>query len=304
MERKMKKTLLCLVLCLCFALPAFAESTPYQLPVDFSGGYKAPDENYTQDTYEDESLSVRMEKRDIDGVRYDIAWIKMASPTQLRTAVAGQPNEVVTKMPGSMSRALNAVVAINGEFYTQRKDGLIYRQGVPFRYDLNHRKDILVIDEAGDLHVFLANDSRTQEMMDFLQAGHAIVNAFTFGPALVKDGQFLPIPESYSVRDDGTARGLFDSCLPSPRMVVAQTGPLEYVFVEAEGRSAISKGVTTDQMGQFMVSLGVQTAYCVDGGNSCIMFFHGKYYDSTYKENEREISDIIYVCSAVPDGGK
>ena len=295
------KKLLLLLLCLCMVAPALAEGNEYSLPVDFSGGYKAPEENYTQDGYEDESLSVRMEKRDIDGVRYDIAWIKVASPTQLRTAVAGAPNEVVTKMPGAMSRSLNAVVAINGDFYTQRKDGLIYRQGVPFRYDLNHRKDVLVTDEAGDLHVFLANEERTQEMMDFLSAGHTIINAFTFGPALVKNGEFLPIPKSYSERDDGTDRGLFDSCLPSPRMVIAQTGPLEYVFVEAEGRNAVSKGVTTDQMGQFMMTLGVETAYCVDGGNSCIMFFHGKYYDSNYKESEREQSDIIYVCSAVPN---
>ena len=295
------KKLLLLLLCLCMIAPAMAEGTGYALPVDFSGGYKAPEANYTQDTYEDASLSVRMEKRDIDGVRYDIAWIKVASPTQLRTAVAGAPNEVVTKMPGAMSRSLNAVVAINGDFYTQRKDGLIYRQGVPFRYDLNHRKDVLVIDEKGDLHVFLANEERTQEMMDFLSAGHTIINAFTFGPALVKNGEFLPIPKSYSERDDGTDRGLFDSCLPSPRMVIAQTGPLEYVFVEAEGRNAVSKGVTTDQMGQFMMTLGVETAYCVDGGNSCIMFFHGKYYDSNYKESEREQSDIIYVCSAVPN---
>lgn len=295
------KKLLLLLLCLFFTVPALAEGSGFSLPVDFSGGYKAPEENYTQDTYEDASLSVRMEKRDIDGVRYDIAWIKVASPTQLRTAVAGAPNEVVTKMPGAMSRSLNAVVAINGDFYTQRKDGLIYRQGVPFRYDLNHRKDVLVIDEAGDLHVFLANEERTQEMMDFLSAGHTIINAFTFGPALVKNGEFLPIPKSYSERDDGTDRGLFDSCLPSPRMVIAQTGPLEYVFVEAEGRNAVSKGVTTDQMGQFMITLGVETAYCVDGGNSCIMFFHGRYYDSNYKESEREQSDIIYVCSAVPN---
>ncbi|MDO5328465.1 MAG: phosphodiester glycosidase family protein [Clostridia bacterium] len=295
------KKLLLLLLCFCMIVPALAEGNEYSLPVDFSGGYKAPEENYTQDTYEDASLSVRMEKRDIDGVRYDIAWIKVASPTQLRTAVAGAPNEVVTKMPGAMSRSLNAVVAINGDFYTQRKDGLIYRQGVPFRYDLNHRKDVLVIDEAGDLHVFLANEERTQEMMDFLSAGHTIINAFTFGPALVKNGEFLPIPKSYSERDDGTDRGLFDSCLPSPRMVIAQMGPLEYVFVEAEGRNAVSKGVTTDQMGQFMITLGVETAYCVDGGNSCIMFFHGRYYDSNYKESEREQSDIIYVCSAVPN---
>ena len=129
-------------------------------------------------------------------------------------------------------------------------------------------------------------------MLTFLQSGRTIVNAFTFGPAIVKDGVALPIPETYLTR--------FDSNIRAPRTVIAQIGPLEYVFVEAEGRVSHSKGVTTDQMGEFMVSLGVQTAYCMDGGNSSIMLFNGRYYDANYAASEREQSDIIYVCSAVP----
>ena len=284
----MKKLLI--LLCLLFALPALAEE--FSLPIDFSGGYKPDQSNYTKDSYEDASLSVKMEKRDIDGVRYDIAWIKVASPTQLRTAIAGKPNEVIAEKPGRMARKVNAVVAINGDFYTQRKDGLIYRQGEAFRYALNPEKDILVIDDLGDLHVFLNGDNQTAELLAFMQSGRTIVNAFTFGPAIVKDGVALPIPDTYLTR--------FDSNVRAPRTVIAQIGPLEYVFVEAEGRVKHSKGVTTDQMGEFMVTLGVQTAYCMDGGNSSIMLFGGKYYDSNYAASEREQSDIIYVCSAVP----
>ena len=284
------KKLLILVFCLLFTLPALAEE--YSLPVDFSGGYTPNPHGFTKNSYEDASLSVKMERRDIDGVRYDIAWIKVASPTQLRTAIAGAPNEVVAEKPGRMARSVNAVVAINGDFYTQRKDGLIYRQGQAFRYVLNPEKDILVIDDLGDLHVFLGSENQTTELLTFLQSGRTIVNAFTFGPAIVKDGVALPIPETYLTR--------FDSNIRAPRTVIAQIGPLEYVFVEAEGRVSHSKGVTTDQMGEFMVELGVKTAYCLDGGNSSIMLFNGKYYDANYAASEREQSDIIYVCSAVP----
>lgn len=284
------KKLLILVFCLLFTLPALAEE--YSLPVDFSGGYTPNPHGFTKHSYEDASLSVKMERRDIDGVRYDIAWIKVASPTQLRTAIAGAPNEVVAEKPGRMARSVNAVVAINGDFYTQRKDGLIYRQGQAFRYVLNPEKDILVIDDLGDLHVFLGSENQTTELLTFLQSGRTIVNAFTFGPAIVKDGVALPIPETYLTR--------FDSNIRAPRTVIAQIGPLEYVFVEAEGRVSHSKGVTTDQMGEFMAELGVKTAYCLDGGNSSIMLFNGKYYDANYAASEREQSDIIYVCSAVP----
>ena len=285
------KKLLSLLLCLLMTGCAMAEE--FSLPVDFTGGYKPDPNGYTEFSYEDASLSVQMEVRDIDGVRYDIAWIKVASPTQLRTAIAGEPNQVVAEKPGRMAREVNAVVAINGDFYTQRQDGLIYRQGQAFRYILNPEKDVLVIDELGDLHVFLNGENQTSELLAFLQSGRTIINAFTFGPAIVKDGQALPMPVTYQTR--------FDSAIRAPRTVIAQIGPLEYVFVEAEGRVAHSKGVTTDQMGEFMVTLGVKTAYCMDGGNSSIMLFHGRYYDANYAESERGQSDIIYVCSAVPN---
>lgn len=285
------KKMLILLICLLLANSALAEE--FSLPIDFSGGYKPDPNAYTENSYEDASLSVKMEVRDIDGVRYDIAWIKVASPTQLRTAIAGEPNQIVAEKPGRMARAVNAVVAINGDFYVQRQDGLIYRQGQAFRYILNPEKDVLVIDDLGDLHVFLGGESQTSELLAFLQSGRTIINAFTFGPAIVKDGEALPMPATYQTR--------FDSAIRAPRTVIAQVGPLEYVFVEAEGRVQHSKGVTTDQMGEFMVTLGVQTAYCLDGGNSSIMLFNGKYFDANYAESEREQSDIIYVCTAVPN---
>ena len=287
----MMKKLLLLLVCLLMTGCALAEE--FSLPIDFSGGYEPDPNGFTKDSYEDASLSVKMEKRDIDKVRYDIAWIKIASPTQLRTAIAGKPNQITAEKPTRMSRKNNAVVAINGDYYVQRKDGLIYRQGQAFRYILNPEKDILVIDDLGDLHVFLGGENQTNELLAFLQSGRTIINAFTFGPAIVKDGKALPMPDTYQTR--------FDSAIRAPRTVIAQIGPLEYVFVEAEGRVAHSKGVTTNQMGEFMVSLGVQTAYCLDGGNSSIMLFNNKYYDSNYASAERPQSDIIYVCSAVPD---
>ena len=286
------KKLLVLLLLAALSLPCCLAEDVYHLPVDFSAGPKANPDCYTsKETYEDESLSVKMETRDIDRVRYSIAWIKVKSPTQLRTHTAGKPNEITADRPSRMARRQNAVVAINGDFYVQRKDGLIYRQGVPFRYILNEEKDALVIDENGDLHNFVG--TKADEILAFLKEGHQIINAFTFGPTLIKNGEIMPLPSTYLTR--------FDSTVRAPRMVIAQMGPLEYVFVEAQGRNDKSIGVTTDQMAVFMKELGVKEAYCLDGGNSCVMTFNGRYYDSNYSESERDQSDIIYVVSAVPE---
>ena len=295
----MKKFLVWLML-LCLLLPAAGaeeaaaqteEAAVWHLPVDFSAGPKANPENYTKDTYEDESLSVRMETRNIDRVRYSIAWIKVKGPTQLRTYTAGKPNEVRLARPSRMARNQNAVVAINGDYYVERKDGLIFRQGVSYRYLLNEEKDSLVIDENGNFHNFVG--SKADEILAFVKEGHQIVNAFTFGPSLVKNGEILPLPDTYLTRFNSTTR--------NPRMVIAQMGPLEYVFVEAQGRNDVSRGVTMEQMAQFMYDLGAIEAYNLDGGNSCVMTFNGKYYDSNYAGSERDQSDVIYVVSAVPE---
>ena len=147
------------------------------------------------------------------------------------------------------------------------------------------------IDENGNFHNFVG--SKADEILAFVKEGHQIVNAFTFGPSLVKNGEILPLPDTYLTRFNSTTR--------NPRMVIAQMGPLEYVFVEAQGRNDVSRGVTMEQMAQFMYDLGAMEAYNLDGGNSCVMTFNGRYYDSNYTDSEREQSDIIYVVSAVPE---
>ena len=288
----MKKILLfalCLIslCCLCHA-----EETEYSLPLDFSGGYKPKAENFTKNSYEDESLSVKMERRDIDGVRYDIAWIKVKSPTQLRTAVAGNANEVVAEKPGKMARRVNAVVAINGDFYTQRKDGLIYRQGQAFRYALNPEKDVLVIDDQGDLHIIKApTKADMQAFKAQLEAdGRTVVNGFTFGPGLVINGERQT---GFVDMDNAALR-----C--AQRMCLAQIGPLEYLCISSEGpEDPGSKGLNLEQFAELVSSFeGVQNAYNLDGGSSATMVFNRNKVNAPNNPKKRPLNDIIYFASA------
>ena len=60
--------MLAFVLLAVLVIPCCLAEDVYHLPVDFSAGPKANPDCYTsKETYEDESLSVRMETRDIDG---------------------------------------------------------------------------------------------------------------------------------------------------------------------------------------------------------------------------------------------
>ena len=283
------KKMLSLLLLVLLPLSALSEGA-FDCPIDSSfRGYAPNPDGYTENGYSDESLTVTTEKREVDGVRYDLIWFTVKSPTQLRTAVAGKPNEPVTERPSRMARYFNAVAAINGEYYVQRtRDIIVYRQGVMFRNEPDPKKDVLIIDDKGDFHVFTSEDKKA-EIEQFISDGGVIVNAFNFGPALVVDGQALSIREDY----------YFNCGDRLPRSVIAQVGPLSYLFIEAEGRSRESKGNTHQQMADYMATLGVKTAYNLDGGQSSVLLFGGKIFDDKTENTERPQSDIIYVVSAV-----
>ena len=268
-------------------LTALSENN-YSLPLDISAGGYVPNPNgFSGDSYQDESLTVKTETREVGGAYYHIVWVTVKSPTQLRTAVAGKPNQNVTASPIRMANAMNAVFAINGEFYVQRtRDVFVYRQGEMYRNDADPKKDVLIIDDQGDFHIF-TSENKAEEIQAYIKNGGVIVNAFSFGPALVVDGKVAQVRDDY----------YFDGKSRLPRSVIAQAGPLSYVFVEVEGSKI--KCCTHQEMADFMGTLGVKFAYNLDGGQSCVTVFNGKYLDSKTVNNERPQSDIIYVASAV-----
>lgn len=288
----MKKTMaLAALLCLLLSA-AFADESEniYALPLDISvGGYAPNPAGFSENGYQDDSLTVKTEVREENGVRFFLIWATVKSPTQLRTAIAGKPNEVIDDLPSRMVRGKNAVAVVNGEFYVQRvRNSIIYRQGVMFRNEPDPVKDVLIIDEKGDFYVF-TSENKKLEIEQFVADGHTIIDAFSFGPALVENGETIDIRDDY----------YFNAHDHMPRMAIAQVAPLSYVFVEASGRNVWSEGCTHQEMADFMGALGVRVAYNIDGGNSCLMMFNGKYFDEKTRNTERRQSDVIYVTSAV-----
>ena len=153
----MKKTI-CMLLCLLALMlsAAIAEEAVYELPLDIDfPNYPADPAGFTETTYHDDSLDVRLEEGKLRGVQYYVAYFTVKSPTQLRTAIAGRPNESVAALPSQMGKAKHAVLVLNGEYYIQRtRDIFVWRQGKVFRDQADPVKDVLIIDEAGDFHIF------------------------------------------------------------------------------------------------------------------------------------------------------
>jgi len=280
--------LICLLLC-CLALMlscALAEDTSYDLPLDINfANYAADPAGFTETTYHDDSLDVRIETDSYRGVDYYIAYFQVKSPTQLRTATAGRPNENVAALPSQMSKATRAVLALNGEYYIQRtRDIFIWRQGEEYRDQPDPVKDVLIIDDAGDFHIF-TGENKAEEIQAFKDSGAVIINAFSFGPALMSDGEPVRYRKDY----------YFKPTERNARSVVAQVGPLSYAFI-------YFPGATQREIGEIAEHLNLQDAYNLDGGNSAVLLFNNEYIGGKRKNTEREQSDILYVVSAVaPD---
>ena len=281
------------------------EESPYSLPLDFSPGYVPNPACFTQDGYEDASIRVQMETREEGGVTYRIAWVEIASPSQLRTAIAGKVKENAkgqASFPSAVAKVKaiassnNAVVAVNGDYYADNpnKTTYEYRMGLKVRDNTNQTKDMLLIDDQGDFHIVLAQEKTAQRAaLDRLMEEYTILNGFTFGPALVKDGELLKTSKEYGYDPNGlTARTAF-----------GQLDRLSYVMVIAEGVQKPERGVTHQQLANFMYSLGCRDAFNLDGGGSSAMYYGylgtAKYYN-VLMGGDRDMSDIIYFATAVP----
>jgi len=257
------------------------------LPMDFSAGMPLR-EKYEQGKmeYEDPSIHVIRERVESEELycTYYVAYITIANPSQLRTESAYGFDSSMRVEASVMARRTNAVVAINGDYYSNRK-GYVLRQGTVYRDFVEKNRDLLLIDEDGDFHLILS-DQDPAHMDKTVIDGKKVVNAFEFGPALIKDGEICYNKENCpdNVKPHERAR----------RSAICQLGPLEYMIVACS-----QYGLDMENFVKLIYSLGdVQQAYNLDGGNSVQMIFMGRKVNNTSDTNVRPVPDIIYFASA------
>ncbi len=274
----------------------FASHPEWALPLDFTVPPEPNPELYTGESYEDETIRVKMETREFDeGTKIYIAHVKIADASQLRTAV-GNPEKLGStrgKEVSTLAKSNHAVIAMNGDNYTDKpeKTTFEYRMTQKIRSKANRTKDILIIDDAGDFHLFVQSAGIKEFPEELKKSGRKLVNAFTFGPALVKDGELLKLDDNYGYNPHGR----------EPRAAIGQTGPLSYVMVivSAKDRSG-SSGFSQGKLGELMYELGCVQAFNLEGGNSAEMVFGNQVIKGMPGGDERTLSDIIYFATAQP----
>lgn len=244
--------------------------------------------------YCDDTLLVVTWKELRDNSVLTMAEVKMADGSQLRRALAGNSYGSGVRMKATdMASAVNAVIAINGDFYDYRQLGITAYQRQLYRNN-PALVDTAFFTAGGDMLFSHRGELMGEgEAQAFIERND-VVFAVAFGPILVEDGQAVQTL-SYPV---GEIVNQYS------RAAIAQKDHLHYLLMTAGQEGNYIRRPTTNELAGYLAAWGVQRAYNLDGGQTATIAMQGTTVNRVDWDNERTMSDIIYFATAQPGEGE
>jgi exopolysaccharide biosynthesis protein len=87
-----------------------------------------------------------------------------------------------------------------------------------------------------------------------------------------------------------------------PRAALCQKGELHYVVVTVNIEKGYQRTADLYKFARRVEELDVDMAYTLDGGQTAVIAMNDKLINNVMKGHQRNISDIFYFATAVPDG--
>lgn len=244
--------------------------------------------------YYDETILVITWQQLMDNIVHTFAEVIVADASQFRRALAGgEFGSDKQFVPSDIAKSVNAVIATSGDFYKFRQNGIIVHKGQLRRFD-GETVDTCFINDQGDLLFVKRGELTTEEEAKKYIEDNNVRFSLAFGPVLIEDGVNV-VPGSYPI---GEIRGTYT------RSAVCQIGQLHYMFANTSGY--VEYNLTARQplrkFGDHLIEMGVKRAYTLDGGQTTVIALNGELITLPDYSAERQISDIIYFATALPDG--
>lgn len=251
--------------------------------VSSSSDSSATSRETTETSYQDENISITLTEYYQYNTKTYVADVTLSSAEYLKTAFANDTyGKNVTEKTSSIASAHDAKLAINGDYYGVQERGYVIRNGIVYR-DTAKGADVLCIYADGKTEVLSDRDYTADELVSM-----GVWQAFSFGPGLVEDGSI-----TVGVNDE-VGRAMASN----PRTAIGMISENHFIFVVSDGRTSESEGLSLYELAEFMQSLGVETAYNLDGGGSSTMYFNGSVINNPTTGGsirERGVSDIVYI---------
>lgn len=249
------------------------------------------------DYYLDETILAIIWRQNIDNCLYTVSEVKLAHPSQFRRFLAGGAyGSEIQLLTTEMASSVNAVLASSGDFYANRRLGVIVYDGVVQRVD-SELLETCYIDDNGDMSFSYIGQLPDMESAQAFVDENNIRFSMAFGPVLVENG----VPRPYSEYAD-YARGKPDE--DHSRIALCQRGPLHY-FIAIAGQSPKDncyRLITMSEFQKHIVEFGCEMAYTLDGGQTATMVMNDQLMNRPSYNSQRDISDIIYFATAIPNG--
>ena len=242
----------------------------------------------TSDSYNDGNINIRMSEYTVNDTAVYLAEVSLDSPEYLKTAFAQEAyGRNVTETTSDIADSVNAILAINGDFYGTQEKGYVIRNGVLYRNEGSNDREDLVIYGDGSFGIISEGEVSAEQLLE-----NGAVQTLSFGPALVEEGEI-------SV---GLNEEVGRAMASNPRTAIGIKADGTYLLTVSDGRTDESEGLSLYELAEFMQSMGAVTAYNLDGGGSSTMVFNGTVVNDPTggraghgSGSERSVSDIVYI---------
>ena len=244
--------------------------------------------------YLDDTIFAVTWKQVVHDGTYTFSEVKIAHASQLRRFLSeGKYNSGILHTTTEMSESVNAVVASSGDYYDYREIGIVVNDGKVYR-DRGHYLDTCYIDVNGDLLFTYAGEYTEKEKIQAFVDENNIRFSLCFGPVMILNGEYR-VPERYNSGEINQ---------PYARAGLCQLGELHYAVVAANGEKPNYRMPTVADFGRQLHAMGIQTAYALDGGQTAAIVMNNQLINTVSYGSQREISDIFYFATALPENGK
>ncbi len=259
---------------------------------DAASGQTSDTAVYDDWSYKSDTASIQITQHETgagnDKITYFVADVQLSEGATLLSAFAKNAfGRNITENTSDIAAEVNAVLAVNGDYYGFRNDGVIIRNGVLYRDE--PAREALALFADGTMDTYNEEELSSGDLLK-----QDVIQTYSFGPSLIDDGVVADDLDSVTIDTNFGNRSIQSA---NPRTGIGMLAPGHFVIVVVDGRADnYSRGMTLTEFADLFEKLGATEAYNLDGGGSSTMYFMGRVVNNPQGKNkERGVSDILYV---------
>ena len=241
--------------------------------------------------YADDTILVITWKERCQGHFCTFSEVYVADPSQFRRKFSADTfGSSIQKFASELSRESNAVVAMNGDFYRFRGEGLTVYQRTLYRFN-PYKLEVCHVDASGNLNFTYAGELKNAEETEQYVKNNDILFSLCFGPVLVDNYEPHISSDTYLLGQVTTRYS---------RSAISQRGACHYLLMTLNHGYGCPTA-TISELRSIMMEKGVENSYTLDGGQTGEIIMQHKVLNQIDFDTERTVSDILYFATAIPE---